>query len=58
VVEVPQIGRDQLNVAVGSVEGLGITREHVKQLRRSLLSQTRVLSIFFQIFLVVIMAIQ
>jgi len=40
------------------VEGLGITRERVKQLKGSLLSQIQVLSIFFQIVPVAIITIQ
>jgi len=40
------------------VEGLGITRERVKQLKGSLLNQMQVLSIFFQIVPVAIITIQ
>jgi len=49
---------NQLYDAVEIVEGLGITRERVKQLKGSLLSQMRVLSIFFQIVSIAIITIQ
>jgi len=49
---------NQLYNAVEIVEGLGITRKYIKQLKGSLLSQMRVLSIFFQIVPVAIITIQ
>ena len=51
-------GLNQLYGAVETVEGLGTTRERVRQMQQSLLSLRRVLSIFFQIVLVVIMIIR
>jgi hypothetical protein len=52
-----RIGHQRLNVAVGSVVRLGITREHVRRIKSLLLNLRRVLSIYFQIVLVVIMRI-
>ena len=52
-----RIGHQRLNVAVGSVVRLGTTREHVRRIESLLLSLRRVLSIYFQIVLVVIMRI-
>ena len=52
-----RIGYQQLNVAVGSAARLGTTREHVRRIESLLLSLRRVLSIYFQIVLVIIMRI-
>ena len=49
-----RIGYQRLNVAIGSAARLGITCEHVKRIESLLLSLRRVLSIYFQIVLVVI----
>ena len=53
-----KIELNQLYGAVETVEGLGIIRKHVKQLKGSLLSQIQVLSIFFQIVPIAIITIQ
>ena len=52
-----RIGYQRLNVAIGSAARLGITCEHVKRIESLLLSLRRVLSIYFQMILVVIMRI-
>ena len=52
-----KIGHQRLNVAVGSAARLGITREHIRRIESLLLSLRRVLSIYFQIVLVVIIRI-
>ena len=48
----------QLNVAVESVEGLGITRERARRLKSHLLNLRPVLRLFFQIVLIVMVAFQ
>jgi len=52
-----RIGHQRLNVAVGSVVKLGITCKHVRRIESLLLSLRRVLNIYFQIVLVMIMRI-
>ena len=52
-----RIGHLRLNVAVGSVARLGTTPERVRRIESLLLSLRRVLSIYFQMVLVVIMRI-
>ena len=51
------LGHWRLNIAVGSMARLGITHKHVRRIESLLLSPRRVLSIYFQIVLVVIMRI-
>jgi len=57
VVVMVKIGHQRLNVAVGSAARLGTMREHVRRIESLLLSLRRVLSIYFQIVLVVMMRI-
>jgi len=57
VVMMVRIGHQRLNVAVGSIARLGITHKHVRRIKSLLLSLRRVLSIYFQIVLIVIMRI-
>jgi hypothetical protein len=57
VVVIVRIGYQQLNIAVGSVARLGTTREYIRRIKSLLLSLRRVLSIYFQIVLVMIMRI-
>jgi len=57
VVVIVKIGHQRLNVAIGSAARLGIMREHVRRIESLLLSLRRVLSIYFQIVLVVIIRI-
>ena len=52
-----RIGYQRLNVAVGSAARLGTTPERVRRIESLLLSLRRVLSIYFQMVLVVIMRI-
>jgi len=52
-----KIGHQRLNVAVGSVARLGTMHKHVRRIESLLLSLRRVLSIYFQIVLVVMMRI-
>jgi hypothetical protein len=52
-----RIRHQRLNVAVGSVARLGIIHEHIRRIESLLLSLRRVLSIYFQMVLVVIMRI-
>jgi len=42
-----RIGHQRLNVAVGSMARLGITREYIRRIESLLLSLRRVLSIYF-----------
>jgi len=57
VVVMVKIGHQRLNVAVGSAARLGTIRKHVRRIESLLLSLRRVLSIYFQIVLVVMMRI-
>ena len=52
-----RIRYQQLNVAVGSAARLGIIYKHIKRIKSLLLSLRRVLSIYFQMVLVVIIRI-
>ena len=52
-----RIRHQRLNVTLGSTARLGIMREHIKRIESLLLNLRRVLSIYFQIVLVVIMGI-
>ena len=52
-----RIRHQRLNVAVGSTARLGTMREHVRRIKSLLLSLRQVLSIYFQIVLVVMMRI-
>ena len=51
-------GLNQLYGAMETVEGLGTTRERVRWMQQSLLSLKRVLSIYFQIVLMIVQTIQ
>src|SRR5205809_7600566 len=53
-----KIGLNELYSAVGTVGGQGIMREHARQIQQNLLSQRRVLSIYFQIVLMMVQTIQ
>ena len=57
VVVIVRVGHQRLNVAVGSAARLGTTPERVRRIESLLLSLRRVLSIYFQMVLVVIMRI-
>ena len=52
-----RIRHQRLNVAVGSAVRLGTIREHIRRIESLLLSLRRVLSIYFQMVLVVIIRI-
>ena len=49
---------NQLYSAVETVEGLDTMREHTRQIQQNLLSLRRVLSIYFQIVLIMVRTIQ
>ena len=49
---------NELYGAVGTVGGQGIMREHARQIQQNLLSLRRVLSIYFQIVLMMVQTIQ
>ena len=52
-----KIRHQPLNIAVGSAARLGIIHKYIRRIKSLLLSLRRVLSIYFQIVLVVIMRI-
>src|SRR5438876_493108 len=53
-----KIGLNELYGAVGTVGGQGIMREHARQIQQNILSLRRVLSIYFQIVLMMVQTIQ
>ena len=53
-----KIGLNELYSAVGTVGGQGIMREHARQIQQNFLSLRRVLSIYFQIVLIIVQTIQ
>ena len=49
---------NKLYSAVGTIGGQGIIREYARQIQQNLLSLRRVLSIYFQIVLIMVRTIQ
>ena len=58
MVEIVKRGLNQLYGAVGTVGGQGIMREHARQIQQNLLRLRRVLSMYFQIVLMMVQTIQ